>query len=261
MTILEELRRDESRVLDRLVDGELSQHERRELLAALDDEPGAWRRCALAFLEAQSWRWQLAHVAAEPIVAQLTAANSAAPQPRASGRALSGACLAMAASLLVAFGLGTRYSNSGQPQIASSEAPTSVANQPATAIAVVDATDPDQLANSDEGDWQEEPVSEAVDETSWETVTLALADDAATAGADDKFEVRVRDLEAGDADLSDLIGGEPSSLTAALLEQLEQEGWKITRERHLVPVNLSDGRRMVVPVEQVDFHSPDSARF
>ena len=67
MTILDEFRRDDARVLDRLVDGELSQAERRALLAALDDEPGGWRRCALAFLEAQSWRWQLAKLSTEPL--------------------------------------------------------------------------------------------------------------------------------------------------------------------------------------------------
>jgi hypothetical protein len=42
--------------LDRLVDGDLTPRERRQLLAALADEPGGWQRCALAFLEAQSWR-------------------------------------------------------------------------------------------------------------------------------------------------------------------------------------------------------------
>ena len=41
---------------DRLVDDELSEEERRELLGRLDDEPGGWRRCALAFLEAQCWK-------------------------------------------------------------------------------------------------------------------------------------------------------------------------------------------------------------
>ena len=41
---------------DRLVDDELSDTERRQLLASLDDEPGGWRCCALAFLEAQAWR-------------------------------------------------------------------------------------------------------------------------------------------------------------------------------------------------------------
>ena len=42
-------------LLDRLVDGELDPRGRRELLAALDREPGGWRRCAMAFLEAQAW--------------------------------------------------------------------------------------------------------------------------------------------------------------------------------------------------------------
>ena len=44
---------------DRLVDGELSEPERRELLAGLDSEPGGWRRCALAFLESQCWKQSL----------------------------------------------------------------------------------------------------------------------------------------------------------------------------------------------------------
>ena len=46
---------DDSR-FDRLVDGELNDTERHQLLASLDDEPGGWRSCALAFLEAQAWR-------------------------------------------------------------------------------------------------------------------------------------------------------------------------------------------------------------
>jgi hypothetical protein len=42
-------------LFDRLVDGELSSAERRRLLASLDESPDGWRRCALAFLEAQFW--------------------------------------------------------------------------------------------------------------------------------------------------------------------------------------------------------------
>ena len=41
---------------DRLVDGELDEHERGELLAGLDKEPSGWRRCALVSLEAQCWK-------------------------------------------------------------------------------------------------------------------------------------------------------------------------------------------------------------
>jgi hypothetical protein len=41
--------------IDRLVTGELPEHDRRSLLAWLDEEPTRWRSCALAFLEAQAW--------------------------------------------------------------------------------------------------------------------------------------------------------------------------------------------------------------
>jgi anti-sigma factor RsiW len=42
--------------LDRLVDGELEESERVSLLERLEMEPAGWRRCAIAFLEAQAMR-------------------------------------------------------------------------------------------------------------------------------------------------------------------------------------------------------------
>ena len=42
------------RLLDRLVDGELSENEYRRLLESFEETPGGWRRCALAFLEHQA---------------------------------------------------------------------------------------------------------------------------------------------------------------------------------------------------------------
>jgi hypothetical protein len=44
-----------SDMIDRLVDGELDESERREAILALGSSPDGWRRCALAFLEAQEW--------------------------------------------------------------------------------------------------------------------------------------------------------------------------------------------------------------
>jgi anti-sigma factor RsiW len=48
-------RRGDVRLIDQLVDAELPDNERRELLLRLESEPDGWRHCALAFLEAQSW--------------------------------------------------------------------------------------------------------------------------------------------------------------------------------------------------------------
>src|SRR5262245_66209563 len=54
---------NEDILIDRLVDGELTGDERRQLLESFDKHPEGWRRCALAFLEAQSWREELGQVA------------------------------------------------------------------------------------------------------------------------------------------------------------------------------------------------------
>ena len=49
----------DQRTLDRLVDGELTASEYDELLRKLETAPAGWRRCALAFLEAQAWGGEL----------------------------------------------------------------------------------------------------------------------------------------------------------------------------------------------------------
>lgn len=67
------------RQLNRLVDGELSATEYRQLLASLDSAPEGWRRCALAFLESQALSRDLLGVARDPAPrwsAMLAAANA-----------------------------------------------------------------------------------------------------------------------------------------------------------------------------------------
>src|SRR5258708_3997103 len=49
----------DERLFDRLADGELDTAARRALLSRLDDVPGGWRLCALAFLESQAWRSEM----------------------------------------------------------------------------------------------------------------------------------------------------------------------------------------------------------
>jgi hypothetical protein len=228
MNIVEEFRRDEIRVLDRLVDGELGQAERCELLSALDDEPGAWRRCALAFLESQNWRWQLTRLTADRALADQRRAQAADTVPLARRGSFWGLCLSVAAGLLVAFGLGTRYA-------ATSTNVTPSSLQVATEEPGINANvEPNFEADPAE---VEEPL---------DMVTLALAD-----GEGEAEHIELPVASAG-ADESEWLDELESGLSADLLERLRAAGVDVVRSQRLYPVDLSDGRRLVVPVEQVD---------
>jgi hypothetical protein len=96
----------DDRFLNRLVDGELSDVERRDLLLRFENEPDGWRRCALAFLEDQNWRETFGPLAA-------TAPATARPVivPDNPGRKLgswrpAARLTGLAASLVLAFALG-----------------------------------------------------------------------------------------------------------------------------------------------------------
>ena len=81
---------NDNEIFDRLVDGELTADERRALLASLDSRPDGWRRCALAFLEAQAWGSDFRQMVRESDRAQGMNASPAVRRPssgwpRASG--------------------------------------------------------------------------------------------------------------------------------------------------------------------------------
>ena len=83
---------------DRLVDGELDEQARSELIRSLDREPDGWKRCALAFLEAQVWREAALAIPAE----NASAWRPPVPRPRPWVRQL----FAVAAMVAVAFYAG-----------------------------------------------------------------------------------------------------------------------------------------------------------
>ena len=93
------------RRLDLLVDGELNEDDRGELLRGLDREPDGWRRCAMAFLEAQAWKQALG--------AMFRPAAQAEAKPRArrppNWKRRMEMAMAMAASFLVALAVGTHW--------------------------------------------------------------------------------------------------------------------------------------------------------
>src|SRR5271165_2973202 len=93
---------DGQREVDRLVDGELGEADRRALLVQLEHEPDGWRRCALAFLEAQCWKAELGQVIPPAAPARAVPASQAEPiEQRQSWRQYAATTLAMSASFLI----------------------------------------------------------------------------------------------------------------------------------------------------------------
>src|SRR5262245_42409424 len=94
--------------LERLVDGELTEDAQRQLLLCMDVQPDAWRRCALAFVEAQALRRDLRGAMRESN-ATIDGGKSPTVSRPASPRFLlyRFQWMAMAASLIAAFVVGS----------------------------------------------------------------------------------------------------------------------------------------------------------
>ncbi|MBS0208112.1 MAG: hypothetical protein JSS27_04075 [Planctomycetes bacterium] len=249
---------DEQRQLDLLADGELSEAERRQLLLRFEHEPGAWRRCALALLEAQEWRWQMGayarkgepQPAAETSQPKLTPA-SRLPQAATASRGNMNTLFAMAASFVVALGLGllTRdYWLGGS----SGSHPTDrmIAQAPLTAPSPVTPSVGEASANL-------APVVASAPAAGVPVMNVArdvtvLVNDAAgraqqmhvplVEGSPDAWRQWTQGLQ------------QASPLPAELQKLLEQSGHRIDQHRQLMPIRLSDGRIGIVPVDQVEIH-------
>jgi hypothetical protein len=145
--------------------------------------------------------------------------------------------LALAASLAVAFVLGTRFPAVGPlgdgPQVAVKE------EQPQTGSAAT----PDLAGDS----------SSATGRQPWQTLRLTPVSGA----SQEPIELRVVESDGDDARE---LAGRRSALSGQLLRGFEQEGFEVDRRERLVPIDLSDGRRVLVPIEEVDIRSPDVAR-
>jgi hypothetical protein len=185
------------RLIDRLVDGELGEGERRNLLLRLESEPGGWRRCALAFLEAQNWREALAPVAASVTPAPRPPVSSAVPGRRAKRWRLVARLAGLAAGLAASFVLGWGLHR----------APEEAAPQPPMARVLPPPSPPPQPQRLDhiERPPSPEPATEL-----------------------------------------------PESLES-VVKLWEQAGYHAETQKHLVSMQLKDGRKADVPVHEVRF--------
>lgn len=249
-------------LFDRLVDGELSAEERRALLQSLDTRPDGWRRCALAFLESQSWGSDFRQlirktpsapgsagsltppqidVSANPRQSRGLSINTAddasvvplsrtADRPRSVRRAM--AWTAIAATLLVAVTYGVMQRNQDVP----------INRHKSMAKAPIRIGEPDQVARTvpTPSARAEANIAQANDPN---TLTLWVHDESGQ-----RRPVRVPLMDAED------LGGElaaqlPSSVPAEVRSQLQDRGYQVQSKRRFAPFWLENGQRMIVPVE------------
>ena len=225
--------------LDRLVDDELNEMERHELLANLETHPDGWRSCALAFLESQCWRKELgsllANIVGEPSAEPGLQERSILPKRQWTRRVVN--AVAMAASFLIAVWLGwviqdTR--NNAGP----------IVPDRAELAQSVPASEPVDSVRPSTSDARQRPVSPT---GPWQMVTLS-------AGGRDDQSGQTIDLPACEQHRLDSRwpNSLPPALPLELVESLERAGYRVRRHRELIPMEMEDGRRLVVPVEQVE---------
>jgi hypothetical protein len=236
---------------DRLVDGELTAAEERQLLASLDAQPDGWRRCALAFLEARCWNkgfQSLAftdgalngvsrQVAAGPTRPETNDATTTRHAPSQTGHSSVARSLVLAASILLAFVLGA----AAQREWSGDSAMSLTSNGPSHAV-----TDPPAQVAA-RGTLQRPEHSTIGQGTISSTVRMALTDGRGNV----ERQVEVPVVEADQLDPS-WLRARPSVLPDEVAESLRHSGHTVEEERLFLPVWLDDGRQAILPLDRAE---------
>lgn len=226
----------DDQTLDLLVDGELPPDARQRLLTQLDRVPDGWRRCALAFLEAQSWREEF-----RSLPRQVEPQPAAPPVRPARRRFLAarnlGTAAAMAASFLLALGLSflarQGWNSPVPPEMSGQVTQVDTMSKPDASERAGETAMP-----SPSTEWRQAGGP-------WETVSLPVSRGAAP------LELPARQRDAVDETWWRHL---PSAIPPEVLQALQQSGHQVDLRRQLMPFPMKDGRRLVVPVDQVDVH-------
>lgn len=224
--------------LDLLVDGELTEEERRRVLILLDRDPDGWRRCALAFLESRSWREELRAMSRESRLED----PSIPPTSRTTWSRVR-ILAAMAACFLLALGLGLAIGDlagrAGQPAALapSTKQPAGPqSSEPATENESPDTSPPSGVAPTD-----------LEIQVPYRYVTLPAQNPAN--GETESVRVPVVPQEYLGADWPNQL---PSAVPDQFVQLLRRQGHDVVQQRHLVPLQASDGSRVVFPVDEVE---------
>ncbi len=225
---------DQRRQIDRMVDGELSVEQQRVVLLACD-ENHEWRELALAYVEDQAWGHELRSLARDR---GSPWNNAVANEQNAGGRDRAEAArprfvptpwhpLSLAAAICVSLTLGFGLGWWGQ--IGADRLPPRV-------VATVDDLPP-------------APSSVAAQaQLPYSSMKITVSDPAANELKQIDLPI-VRASSWGDDWQSHLLSAVPESV----VNELRGRGHEVTQHRWMIPVRLSDGQRVIVPVDYVNF--------
>jgi hypothetical protein len=218
-------------LLDRLVDGELNPLEQRSLLTSLDNREDGWRKCALAFLEAQSLRRELTDLVSD-VPAPV---NQSAGMPMSVGhRRPRWGWLALAASLALAFALGALVPSRQPPREAHVAPPVNGATE------AIDKA-PVEPSASDVANSESSVARDSIDASN--ALRLWVRN---FQGQAEPLHVPLVDATT----LNQQLGLEfRSGISDELRQQLAAEGYRVESRQRYAPLWIDQDRPLVVPVE------------
>lgn len=233
-------------LIDRLVDGNLTETERHDLILRLDREENAWRSCAVAFLEAQAWRDSFSSIlnSKQPIVRVIESV------PRKSNLPLQLRWVAAAAVVMIAFLLGRATMGSRGSNLPSqSESFYLSANDKAPVKNFIDdpiTPDDKTMTKTKVGLTEDSSISQVSPEIQ-EIGYLQLP----TTNEPDSPIVRLPVL-AGPGLNEQWLRDQPTFVPEIMRRTWEQQGYDVASQRRLVSVQMNaSGRYLTIPVDEV----------
>lgn len=234
--------------IERLVDGELSSSDRRDLLLAIDRESDGWRRLAIAFLESQAMRecfaankrttprttLSLPQAHREVVALGKPQAAPSGFSSNRSSRWRAWGPMALCGLLMFVLGRLSLPANSVPVTAVNSVDPPPSTYSPPAAPETARTAEPLIAANGATSGHQQQ------------TLRLELGDD--SGGPSQLVDVPV--VETGRINPEDLLQAPPvipDSVQRALL----RSGRRVYEQRQVYEVTLEDGRRGIVPVSEV----------
>ena len=249
MTELDAINPVDSAFIDRIVDGTLTPVELRTAIDCLDRESDGWKRCALAFLEAQCWRESFPTIE-EPATSLGTCRSLSLPSAARTrmGRSWIRGPIA-AAIVTAAFATGwmshaTRmWSGAERNPI---DHPGANLSPPVrgSQSAAASATNVDRPAQARLAAWQirEKQYIPTVKEVIRSVGRVHFGTESAGA------EVPIL---AGPGITEQWLRDQPPPLNEHREVALQRHGYHVDQRRRLITTILADGRRVTVPIDQV----------